>query len=187
MMTELKRAGNELRDFKELSLEELRRGYVIHRDGTYTCIFCGASFETGVIYHSRGRDVTAERAIREHMQEVHSGTFWPMLELDKTLNGLTEVQKTLLSCIYEGKSTDEIGEIMGISTATVRAHKFNLQKAKREAKILLALLEILEGEEPPVPRPVHGESGAESSGIEQTDDLFSLNMLHPFFTQFRYK
>ena len=42
MMTELKRAGgNELRDFKELSLEELRRGYVIHRDGTYTCIFCG--------------------------------------------------------------------------------------------------------------------------------------------------
>ena len=155
MMTELKRAGgNELRDFKELSLEELRRGYVIHRDGTYTCIFCGASFETGVIYHSRGRDVT---------------------------------QKTLLSCIYEGKSTDEIGEIMGISTATVRAHKFNLQKAKREAKILLTLLEILEGEEPPVPRPVHGESGAESSGIEQTDDLFSLNMLHPFFTQFRYK
>ena len=117
MMTELKRAGgNEPRDFKELSLEELRRGYVIHRDGTYTCIFCGASFETGVIYHSRGRDVTAERAIREHMQEVHSGTFWPMLELDKTLNGLTEVQKTLLSCIYEGKSTDEIGEIMGIST-----------------------------------------------------------------------
>ena len=110
-----------------------------------------------------------------------------MLELDKTLNGLTEVQKTLLSCIYEGKSTDEIGEIMGISTATVRAHKFNLQKAKREAKILLALLEILEGEEPPVPRPLHGESGAESSGIEQTDDLFSLNMLHPFFTQFRYK
>ena len=110
MMTELKRAGgNEPRDFKELSLEELRRGYVIHRDGTYTCIFCGASFETGVIYHSRGRDVTAERAIREHMQEVHSGTFWPMLELDKTLNGLTEVQKTLLSCIYEGKSTDEIG------------------------------------------------------------------------------
>ena len=78
MMTELKRAGgNELRDFKELSLEELRRGYVIHRDGTYTCIFCGASFETGVIYHSRGRDVTAERAIREHMQEVHSGTFYP--------------------------------------------------------------------------------------------------------------
>ena len=44
MMTELKRAGgNEPRDFKELSLEELRRGYVIHRDGTYTCIFCGAS------------------------------------------------------------------------------------------------------------------------------------------------
>ena len=33
MMTELKRAGgNEPRDFKELSLEELRRGYVIHRD-----------------------------------------------------------------------------------------------------------------------------------------------------------
>ena len=63
-----------------------------------------------------------------------------MLELDKTLNGLTEVQKTLLSCIYEGKSTDEIGEIMGISTATVRAHKFNLQKAKREAKILLTLI-----------------------------------------------
>ena len=74
MMTELKRAGgNELRDFKELSLEELRRGYVIHRDGTYTCIFCGASFETGVIYHSRGRDVTAERAIRHILAHAGAG------------------------------------------------------------------------------------------------------------------
>ena len=57
MMTELKRAGgNELRDFKELSLEELRRGYVIHRDGTYTCIFCG---DTGAYAGSPLRHILA--------------------------------------------------------------------------------------------------------------------------------
>ena len=73
MMTELKRAGgNELRDFKELSLEELRRGYVIHRDGTYTCIFCGASFETGVIYHSSGR----YGSICRKSTPAHSGPCW---------------------------------------------------------------------------------------------------------------
>ncbi|WP_209345137.1 LuxR C-terminal-related transcriptional regulator [Flavonifractor sp. AGMB03687] len=174
----------EMRDFKELSLEELRRGYVTQADGTHTCIFCGETFESGVIYHSHGRDVTAERAVREHMEDVHSGTFWPMIELEKTLNGLTDVQKTMLACLYEGKSTDEIGELMGISPATVRAHKFNLQKAKREAKILLALLELIEGDEPPIPRPAGGQGEKAPS---QTDDLFSLNMLHPFFTQFRYK
>ena len=92
----------EMRDFKELSLEELRRGYVTQADGTHTCIFCGETFESGVIYHSHGRDVTAERAVREHMEDVHSGTFWPMIELEKTLNGLTDVQKTMLACLYDG-------------------------------------------------------------------------------------
>lgn len=81
MMTELKRAGgNELAEFKELLTGRTGAADdVTHRDGTYTCIFCGASFDTGVIYHSRGRDVTAERrygSICRKSTPAHSGPCW---------------------------------------------------------------------------------------------------------------
>ena len=66
--------------------------------------------------------------------------------MDKQVNGLSEIQKDVLTGMYLEKDNKQICEEMGISAATVRSHKFNLQKSKREAKILLALLEQIENE-----------------------------------------
>ncbi len=174
-----------VQDFKELSISDLCSGYTEQDNGDCTCIFCGEHFQDGVIYQSRGRSVTAKRAMQEHVEDIHAGAFWSLLGLEKMLCGLTDVQKTLLACLYERKSTEQTSEIMDISAATVRTHRFNLQKAKREAKILLAMLEIIEKGDEPLPKPQ--EPKEQSRPITITNPQFSLNDLHPFFTQFRYK
>ncbi len=185
-MAASKRRAEEaaVQDFKELSISELCSGYLEQENGDCTCIFCGEHLEDGVIYESRGRKVTAKRAMAEHMEDVHFGAFWSLLGLEKTLSGLTDVQKALMACLYEQKTTEQTGEIMGISAATVRTHRFNLQKAKREAKILLAMLEMIEKGEEPIPRPLGTETHFHPAALDQQ---FSFNDLHPFFTQFRYK
>ena len=44
----------------------------------------------------------AEKAIQKHITKEHASTFDFLLELDKKYTGLTEHQKTLLTCFYQG-------------------------------------------------------------------------------------
>lgn len=179
-------------EFKDLTVEELTRGYVIE-DGVYRCIFCGETFEDGLIYTSRGRSVTAGKAMAEHIADRHGSSFSCLVAMDKQVNGLSETQKNLLLCMYDDMDNKEIGEDLGISPATVRTHKFNLQKMKREAKIMLALMEQLENEELVEERrrmaaPDSAAAGNPAAGVltgmPEVTDSFSGNMLHPFFTRF---
>lgn len=179
-------------EFKELNIEELTRGFVhTIEEGTLTCIFCGEKFQDGLIYNSRGRMVTAERAMREHLEDFHGGVFYGLMGLDKQVNGLSDSQKEILEGMYLEKDNKELSKEMDISVATVRTHKFNIQKMKREARILLAALEQIENEEVVAARrQIQKRDGGESnenkgfSGLERT---FTGNSLHPFFTQFNLK
>lgn len=172
-------------DFKELSIEELINGYIKRKEnGEIVCIFCGEVFEEGIIYSSHGKMVTAEKAAMEHVKEEHEGSFNALLNLDKQICGLTDIQKNILTNIYEQNDNKIICEKMGISSATVRTHKFNLQKAKREAKILLALVEIVEDEN----FLIRTKPRDNSNSIKQNEEpIFTVNSLHPFFTQYKYK
>ena len=63
-------------EFKELTLEELTRGYVwSEEEQLYQCIFCGDKFEEGLIYSSRGKSVNALRAMQEHIFDEHGSVF----------------------------------------------------------------------------------------------------------------
>ena len=76
-------------EFKELTLEELTRGYVwSEEEQLYQCIFCGDKFEEGLIYSSRGKSVNALRAMQEHIFDEHGSVFECLLDLDKQMNGL---------------------------------------------------------------------------------------------------
>ena len=180
-------------EFKELTLEELIRGYIVSpEEGTCTCIFCGEKYEDGLIYHSRGRMVTAQRAIREHLMDIHDGVFHGLIQLDKQVSGLSDAQKEILEGMYLEKDNKEMGEEMGISVATVRTHKFNIQKMKREARILLAVMEQIENEEVVAERKQLEPQVAMASApavIEppQMERPVTGNNLHPFFTQFNLK
>ena len=119
-------------EFKELTLEELTRGYVwSEEEQLYQCIFCGDKMEEGLIYSSRGKSVNALRAMQEHIFDEHGSVFECLLNLDKQMNGLSDAQKDVLEGLYYEKDNKAIGKEMGISDATVRTYKFNLQKMKR--------------------------------------------------------
>ena len=173
-------------EFKELTVEELTQGFVhTEKEKKLVCIFCGETFDKDVIYQSGGRMLTAQGAMKEHLSHIHGGVFYGLAGLDKQINGLSDTQKELLEGMYLGKDNKELAEQMQISAATVRTHKFNIQKMKREAKILLAMLENIEEGRPP-----QEEQETRSSRTQpqtQATGNFAGNVLHPFFTQFNLK
>ena len=173
--------------FNDLSVEELRTGYIFDKESNkYVCIFCGEDFEEGIVQLSRGRYITAERAVQEHLITEHKGVFHSLLNLDKDVNGLSVSQKNILEAVYEGKDNKTISEELDINVATVRTHKFNIQKMKKEAKILLAILEHVENKELIQNRKqVESSLGEEEQSAFDSD--FEGNNLHPFFTKIDFK
>lgn len=176
-------------EFKELTLEELTRGYVwSEEEQLYQCIFCGDKMEEGLIYSSRGKSVNALRAMQEHIFDEHGSVFECLLNLDKQMNGLSDAQKDVLEGLYYEKDNKAIGKEMGISDATVRTYKFNLQKMKRRARIFLAMMEQIENEEfIALRKRLEPEQNVENIRKPHFDTQFGANLLHPFFTQYNLK
>ncbi len=173
-------------EFKELSIEEMVRGYTEDATtGKLCCIFCGEEFEKGLFYTSRGRTVSAERAMEEHVLDEHDGAFYGMLRLGKNVHGLSDSQQDILEGMYLEKDNRQLGEEMDISVATVRTQKFNIRRMKREARMLLAMLEQIENEEISERRKYLEEDAEEQrSEFPAAGRDFSGNSLHPFFSQF---
>ena len=176
-------------EFKELTLEELTRGYVwSEEEQLYQCIFCGDKMKQGLIYSSRGKSVNALRAMQEHIFDEHGSVFECLLNLDKQMNGLSDAQKDVLEGLYYEKDNKAIGKEMGISDATVRTYKFNLQKMKRRARIFLAMMEQIENEDfIALRKRLEPEQNVENIRKPHFDTQFGANLLHPFFTQYNLK
>jgi hypothetical protein len=64
--------------------------------------------------------------------------------MNKKITGLSPTQKEMLNLLYQGKSDNEIAKTMGIERSTVRNHRFKLREKQRQARITLALMEILD-------------------------------------------
>ena len=176
-------------EFKELTLEELTRGYVwSEEEQLYQCIFCGDKMEEGLIYSSRGKSVNALRAMQEHIFDEHGSVFECLLNLDKQMTGLSDAQKDVLEGLYYEKDNKAIGKEMGISDATVRTYKFNLQKMKRRARIFLAMMEQIENEDfIALRKRLEPEQNVENIRKPHFDTQFGANLLHPYFTQYNLK
>ncbi len=129
--------------FWNASLEEMKKGYT-EDNNLFTCLLCGEQIEKGVIYPQGDVLYEAKRYIRLHVEQVHGSVFDCLVSLDKKFTGLTEHQTTLLRHFYAGKSDKEVQEEMGIGSAsTIRHHRFVLKEKERQAKTLLAIMELL--------------------------------------------
>jgi hypothetical protein len=179
-------------EIKELSLTDLINGYYAESPKVFRCIFCGRSFRKGEMYLSRGKWVDFKLAIEEHIADEHGSVFEELVGLDKKVNGLTDMQKAVLSGMYKGRSNQELSDELKISAATVRTHKFNLQKMKREAEILLAIFKQIDDKQ----RESESETLAEKPEKESRDRVragsvkegeYPTNSLHPFFTNIYLK
>lgn len=133
----------EIDAFWSATLEEIKRGYTEDLN-QYTCLLCGNSVEKGVIYPHENVLYEAQRYIRVHIEQTHGSVFDYLVGLDKKLTGLTEHQTALLRLFYAGKSDKEVREEMEIgSSSTIRHHRFVLKEKERQAKTLLAIMELL--------------------------------------------
>ena len=133
------------------SQQELVRGIAL-RDGQYRCLLCGAAFPQGEVFPRGGRFYDAEAMAALHLREAHGSVLEHLLHRNPGLLGLSEVQLELLRMLAEGCTDKEIAAQKGVSPSTVRNHRFKLREKERQARLFVALMELL----PPPSHCVHG-------------------------------
>lgn len=129
------------------SIHELKRGYA-EKEDRYICIFCGESFEKGIIYSQQGIMYESEKYMQLHIEKTHTSAFDYLIKLDKRITGLTDHQNNLLRLFYQGKNDNEVKAEMDIGSAsTIRNHRFALKEKERQAKVFIAVMELLKEKE----------------------------------------
>ncbi len=130
-------------NFWDANLEEIKRGYKESTE-VFECLLCGEKIEKGIIYPKGELLYEAERYAKHHIEEKHGSVFQYLIGLNKKVTGLTEHQNSLLGLFYEGNSDKEVQQKLQIgSSSTIRNHRFVLKEKERQAKIFLALMELL--------------------------------------------
>ncbi len=124
-------------------IEDIKRGYILEGE-KIICLFCGEEYENGVVYQESNRFYTAEKYMNMHINKIHDSVFSTMIALDKKMTGLSEHQSKLLKLFYIGATDNEIQFEMKIgSSSTVRNHRLLLKEKERQAKLFIAMMELL--------------------------------------------
>lgn len=143
------RGEQQVNDLPEIfwnaSVEEIKRGYIFKEDtGEYLCLICGKSFVKGIVYPEADILYEAEKYMEVHIVKEHSSTFEFLINLEKKYTGLTDHQKNLLSYFHKGYSdSDIVKKQESGSTSTIRNHRFTLREKEKQAKVFLAIMELL--------------------------------------------
>lgn len=146
--------------FWNASLQELKRGYV-QEDSCFVCLLCGQSFEKGIVYPEEGILYEVERYMQLHILNSHESVFASLIKMERKLTGLTDHQKNLMQMFYQGKSDSEIQRELDIgSTSTIRNHRFVLKEKERQARVFLAMMELLKDRDRYAPGMVAIHKGA---------------------------
>lgn len=137
------KASSEL--FWNASVDNLINGYVYDEvKDIYICLICGECFEKGTIYQSSDKMVDAEKGVKLHINEKHQSMFSYLMKMNKKYTGLSDIQNELLEYFYQGLTDKEISKLMGTSTSTIRNHRFRLKEKVKQAKIFLAIMNMVE-------------------------------------------
>jgi len=130
---------------ERIGVIDLKNGFLYDdKRKIYTCLFCNMQYEEGYIYTFDNRLVIANKIIKLHITEKHGTVFGNLLSKDKAQTGLTDTQKEFLENYYSGMSDKEIAEKMNITASTVRYQRHNFREKVKQAKLILALSELLE-------------------------------------------
>lgn len=149
----------------DVSTEELVKGYHV-TENTYHCLFCEERFNGDQVYPMDDRFFTAEGMMKRHLEAQHISPFHALLSLDKKTVGLSDIQVEMLTHFYEGTPDKEIVERSNVtSVSTVRQHRFKLREKERQAKVLLALMQLLKE---PEQYTIH-------KGAKQVDERYGVN------------
>ena len=162
--------------FWQASLHEIKQGYLHPQDSDeFVCLICGKRFTNGVIYREDDQLYEAKKMVTIHIANSHRSMFHFLLNLDKKMTGFTDLQKSLLDLLYEGQSDQEVAKTLNAgSTSTIRNHRFNLRERQKQAKVFLAVMELL-GERTPkkqafVDIPLHSHQVDERYAITEEEN-----------------
>lgn len=146
------------------SLEEIKRGYSFDAEKeSYTCLVCGKVFEKGEVFPFEGRFFEASRAVGLHIGKEHGNMLDILASYDKKYTGITENQRELLKMSFEGLSDRKIAEKSGVSPATIRHQHFVFREKAKQAKLYLAMFELVE------------KAMSESKEKEKADDFIEVH------------
>jgi hypothetical protein len=130
------------------TIDQLAAGYT-SSERSHECLFCDHAVREGHVYRVGEDHVVAELAMQKHVADVHGSSFAALLQLGKKGTGLTETQRNLLGYFGAGLSDREIQPLVGgVSLSTIRNHRFSLREKARQARVFLALMELMERAEP---------------------------------------
>jgi hypothetical protein len=162
---------------KEADVLDMINGFSYDtKTGIYTCLFCDKQYEAGDIYSVGKRLLSAEKAMRFHIVKEHGNVFEALLGMDKAQTGLTDTQGEFLKNEYNSVPDREIAEIMNISPSTVRYQRYNFREKVRQAKLLLALNELMEKREKTA-EPVKPLSESDAMGEALFSSLSPLKLI----------
>ena len=125
------------------SFSDMKRGFCEDKE-SFVCNLCGEVIEKGIIYKEDGIFFDSEKAMKKHIEKIHESVFAYLIKQDKKTTGLSEHQSTLMQLLFEGSSDARIQQEMSIgSSSTVRNHRFLLKEKEKQAKLFLALMELI--------------------------------------------
>ena len=131
-------------DYKK---EDMVKGY--YKEGQhFCCLYCDVVFEEGLIYPAGDIFQTAEHAMKQHIFQQHGSPLQALLALNKRYTGLSEHQNELLHYFSSHLPDKEMAEKMGISTSTIRNHRFKLREKERQAETFLAIMALIDTQDP---------------------------------------
>lgn len=131
--------------FFRAHISEMKQGFGHdEKDRVYYCLFCNQQYEEGEIYRFGERLCDAHKAAGLHVEEEHGSVFLTLISEDKKLTGLTDTQKELMTSFYHAIPDKQIAKETHTSPATVRYQRFNLREKAKQARVFLALSELME-------------------------------------------
>lgn len=157
---------------KDATVEELIQGYQLS-NLEYCCLFCDEKYHDEEVYPYEEKFLTAKGMVRQHILAVHQSPFHALTQLDKKITGLSEVQLEMMQHFYEETPDQEIVNNSSVnSVSTVRQHRFRLREKERQAKLFIALMQLIKNSDKYMihkgARQVDERYGIEESEREKT-------------------
>lgn len=121
---------------------ELAKGYS-EKEKEHVCLICDAAFEKGCIYEIDQKLYDSRKAVQLHIEKNHGSVLTYYIGMNSEYTGISEVQRDVIELMAKGLSDKEIAKQLGVADSTVRNHRFKLREKEKQAKIFLAIMELL--------------------------------------------
>jgi hypothetical protein len=110
--------------------------------------------------------------MRLHIRQKHESPLQLLLQLDKRWTGLTELQTRLVGLFASGVGDQEITVLLNSgSLSTIRNHRFLLREKQKQAKVFLAIGELMEEQSAQKNQPI--KHGADTDSYAETQKILT--------------